>query len=82
MGDYNDDDFGKDGPPCVLTIRTGDVTKQYQYNFMYGNGPGSARLQITSPTLAPADTIIINSSELRGAGFSLKEVLPAELAVY
>jgi len=27
----------------------------------------------------PAATMIINSSELRGAGFNLKEVLPAEL---
>jgi len=83
-------DYGEEGPPCVLTFHEDSVSKQYSYESM----SGSARLQRPPQTLAPppcgtrSDTVdvasqpsvamLINSLELRVAGFTLREVnLPA-----
>ena len=48
-----DEEYGEEGPPCVLTFRAGEVTEEHSYKSMYGKGEGSARLQRLPPTLAP-----------------------------
>ncbi len=51
--DGNYDDYGEEGPPCVLTFRAGGVSQQHEYKCMFGKGTGSVRLQRPPPTLSP-----------------------------